>query len=141
VGGKRGANWFAARYRGGNVLITYVNNQAMMFYLLTGHHFLDRAFITDANGSQFEHTLAQPQQRVRWIVMDSDASNGASPIWTALHRQTAWRQYFVLRATFATTQIYERSVAPGGSTAAPALPDSQSFVGLGEAQLAPAGSL
>jgi hypothetical protein len=108
VAGRQQADWFAARYRGGDVLITYVNSQTMMFYLLTKHHFPDPAFITDANGSQFDRALARPWQWVRWVVVNSDSSDGESPIWTALHRQTAWRAYFVLRATFGTTEIYER---------------------------------
>jgi hypothetical protein len=116
--GKRDAAWFAARYRGGNVLITYVNSQTMMFYLLTKHHFPDRAFITDSNGAQFDLALRHPEASVRWIVMNSDASNGVSPIWNVLHRQTPWRQHFVLRAKFDTTEIYERGYANNGLTAA-----------------------
>ena len=108
VAGKHDAAWLAAHYHGGNVLITYVNSQTMMFYLLTKHQFADRSFITDANGSQFDNAVAHPEALVRWIVMSSDASNGSSPIWTALHRQTAWRQHFLLVATFGPTQIYER---------------------------------
>jgi Dolichyl-phosphate-mannose-protein mannosyltransferase len=106
--GKHDAAWLAARYHGGNVLITYVNNQTMIFYLLTKHQFADRSLITDANGSQFHSALAHPEAWVRWIVMNSDASNGQSPIWSTLHRETAWRQHFVLVATFGPTQIYAR---------------------------------
>jgi Dolichyl-phosphate-mannose-protein mannosyltransferase len=133
VVGKRTAEWFAPRYHGGGILITYVNSQTMMFYLLTKHHLADRAFITDANGPQFERALAHPERFVRWIVMDADATNGASPIWTALHRRTAWQRYFVLRGMFATSLIYER-VGTGGP---PALPPAPAVLGAGEAQLAP----
>jgi Dolichyl-phosphate-mannose-protein mannosyltransferase len=151
--GKHDAAWLAAHYHGGNVLITYVNNQTMIFYLLTKHQFADRAFITDANGSQFDRALAHPETSVRWIVMNSDATNGASQIWTALHRDTAWQQHFALIATFGTTQIYERvddraaEVASGGPAAAPgsaaatAPAAAHAFAGRGEAELAPAPAL
>ena len=151
--GKHDAAWLAAHYHGGNILITYVNSQTMIFYLLTKHQFADRAFITDANGSQFDRALADPEASVRWIVMNSDATNGASEIWTALHRRTAWQQHFVLLATFGPTQIYERvddraaevasrspSAAPG-SAAAAAPAASRAFAGRGEAALAPSLSL
>lgn len=104
------AQWFSSHYRGGNVLVTYVNTSSLMFYLLTEHDFPDRAFITDANGRQFADALEHPETYVTWIVMNSDASNGDSRIWTALHNREDWRQYFVLRQTFGTMEIYERSV-------------------------------
>jgi dolichyl-phosphate-mannose-protein mannosyltransferase len=107
-GGLVDADWFSSRYHGGNVLITYVNSPAMMFYLLTKDGFPDDSFITDANGPQFKEALAAPEKWVTWIVMDSDASNGASEIWTTLHRNMQWQRYFILRKTFGTTQIYER---------------------------------
>jgi Dolichyl-phosphate-mannose-protein mannosyltransferase len=114
--GKREADWLAPRYHGGNVLITYVNNQTLIFYLLTQHHFNDRAFITDANGAQFERALADPAGSVQWIVMDSNSSNGESRIWTTLHRHTAWQAQFALVSTFETTQIYERLAAAAPAT-------------------------
>jgi hypothetical protein len=117
VAGKQEAAWLASRYHGGPVLITYVNSQTTLFYLLTKHKFADRAFITDANGAQFTAALARPWESVRWIVVDSDASDGVSPIWAALHGRTDWQRYFVLRTTLATTQIYERRVFSNPSTA------------------------
>jgi hypothetical protein len=137
AGGARAANWFAARYRGGDVLITYVNSQTMMFYLLTNHHFPDGAFVTDTNGSQFERALAHPERWVRWVVMDSDATNGASAIWTSLHRRTAWRRYFVLRARLGTTAIYELDASPHGVTRASTETTPRSLAGLAAPQLAP----
>jgi hypothetical protein len=113
--GKQDAAWLASRYHGGPVLITYVNSQTTMFYLLTKHKFADRAFITDANGAQFTAALARPWESVRWIVVNSDAANGVSPIWVSLHGRTDWQRYFVLRATLATTQIYERRASPSPS--------------------------
>ena len=142
VAGKHDAAWLAAHYHGGNVLITYVNSQSMMFYLLTKHQFADRSFITDANGSQFDNAVAHPEALVRWIVMSSDSSNGSSPIWTALHRQTAWRQHFLLVATFGPTQIYERvDVAPRDPAAAATPTASRPFAGLGEARPADARAI
>jgi hypothetical protein len=111
------ADWLSSQYRGGNVLITYVNSPTMMFYMLTRDRFPDRSLITDANGPQFKAALAAPQQWVTWIVMDSNADNGVSQIWAVLHKHTDWRRYFVLRRTFGSLQIYERraSVAAGPS--------------------------
>ena len=113
-GGRADAAWLSRHYRGGNVLITYgtVNNATMIFYLLTAHRFPDRALITDANSSQFTAALAEPQRWATWIVMDSDASNGASKIWTTLHRRNDWQRYFSLRMTSGTTRIYSRRPAP-----------------------------
>jgi uncharacterized membrane protein YkgB len=112
VAGRADASWFASRYHSGNVLITYVNSSSMIFYLLTKHHVPDRSLITDANGPQFAGALAHPQRWVTWIVMDSDASNGKSLIWTSLNGHQDWRRYFVLRKTFGTTQIYQRRASP-----------------------------
>lgn len=110
--GRIEANWFSSHYRGGNVLITYVDSPSAsgIFYLLTKHHFPDGAFITDTNGSQFASALAHPEDWVTWIVMNSDASNGKSQIWMTLHGRQDWRRYFILRKTFGTTQIYGRRV-------------------------------
>jgi hypothetical protein len=111
VGGRENANWLSSHYHGGNILITYVNSPSMIFYLLTAHRLPDHALITDANGPQFAGALADPQRWVTWIVMDSDASNGMSQIWTTLHGQQGWRRYFVLLRTAGTTQIYEQRAA------------------------------
>lgn len=112
--GQIDAAWFSSHYHGGNVLITYVNSPSMMFYLLTKDGFRDDSMITDANGSQFAGALAAPQNWVTWIVMNSDASNGKSEIWTSLHRHADWRKYFILRKTLGTTAIYERRVPLAG---------------------------
>jgi hypothetical protein len=116
------ANWFSSHYRGGNVLITYVDSPsaAMIFYLLTEHRLPDRAFITDTNGSQFAGALAHPEHWVTWIVMNSDASNGKSMIWTTLHGREDLRRYFILRKTFGTTEIYQRRVTTTGGLRTPA---------------------
>lgn len=108
VQGRYDANWLSSHYHGGNILITYVNSQTMIFYLLTSHRFSDRSLITDANGPQFAGALAQPQRWVTWIVMNSDANDGSSQIWEDLHGRLAWRRYFVLRRISGTTQFYER---------------------------------
>lgn len=116
--GRVDANWLSAHYHGGNILITYVNSPAIMFYLLAGHGIPDRALITDANGPQFAAALARPADWVTWIVINSDRSNGKSKIWAALHGRADWRRYFVLRRTSGTTHIYQRrsgNIGPGGN--------------------------
>jgi hypothetical protein len=122
VGGRIEANWFSSYYRGGNVLITYVDSPSasMIFYLLTKHHLSDRTLITDANGSQFAGALAHPEDWVTWIVMDSDVSNGKSMIWTTLHGREDWRRYFILRKTFGTTEIYQRRMTAAAGFRTPA---------------------
>jgi Dolichyl-phosphate-mannose-protein mannosyltransferase len=105
--GQIDAQWLSSHYKGGNVLITYVNDSSMMYFLLTTYHLPDRALITDANGSLFTRALNDPPAAVTWIVMDSDSSNGDSQIWTTLHSRDDWRQHFTLRKTFDTMQIYE----------------------------------
>jgi hypothetical protein len=105
--GQIDAQWLSSHYKGGNVLITYVPDASMMYFLLTVYQVPDRALITDANGSQFTAALNDPPAAVTWIVMDSDASNGKSQIWAALHNRDDWRQHFTLRKTFGTMQIYE----------------------------------
>jgi hypothetical protein len=107
--GQAEAQWFAREYRGGNILLTYVNNSGMAFYLLTKYRLPDRAFVTDANGPQFIRTLAHPEDSVKWIVMNSDSRDGPSRVWAALHQRTAWQQYFILQHTFGTTQVYEKA--------------------------------
>jgi Dolichyl-phosphate-mannose-protein mannosyltransferase len=108
VGGREDANWLSSHYHGGNILITYVNSQSMIFCLLTAHRFPDDALITDANGRQFAAALADPPGWVTWIVMNSDASNGQSQISKSLARRQDWRSDFILVRTSGTTQIYER---------------------------------
>jgi Dolichyl-phosphate-mannose-protein mannosyltransferase len=102
------ARWFSLHYHGGSVLITYINNPSMIFFLLTEYQFSDRVFVTDANGSQFDRALKHPETSVRWIVLNSDDSGGTeSLIWTTLHNRQEWRHHFALRETFGTTEIYE----------------------------------
>ena len=101
------AQWFSSQYHGGNILITYVNDSAMMYFMLTKYQIPDRALITDANGAQFTDALEDPPDHVTWIVVDSDASNGESEIWTSLHNREDWRDHFTLRKSFGTMEIYE----------------------------------
>ena len=119
------AQWLSTHYHGGNILYTYVNDPSLMFYLLTEYGFPDRAFITDANGAQFTRALAEPQRWVTWIVINNGLGNSQDPLWTALHRNSAWRRYFVLRGTFpwhhsaagynGTVQLFERRPATGAA--------------------------
>jgi hypothetical protein len=121
--GPREARWFASHYRCGSVLYTYVNDPALMFYLLTQDHISDYAFITDANGPQFTDALQHPERTVSWIIMSSDTNNAEDRLSATLHHRQDWRHYFVLRRTFAahhsisgsygTTQVYQR--IPGRS--------------------------
>ena len=83
-----------------------------MFFLLTDHAFPDRAFITDANGSQFSEAVKNPERSVDWIVMNSDPEYGANEIWLALHGRQDWQDHFVLRKTFGPVSFYERSGVP-----------------------------
>lgn len=119
VTGRQQADWFSGQYRGGNVLITYTNNSALMFYLMTEHDFPDGAFITEANGQQFKSALARPEASVTWIVMNPETKNGANLLWTSLERRHEWRQHFVLVKKFGKTEIYER-VHKQRATAQPA---------------------
>lgn len=121
--GQEQAQWLNEHYRGGDVLITYVNDPSMMFFLLTEYDFSDRALITDANGWQFDRALAHPETTVTWIIMDSDATNGASRIWLDLTNRQDWRNFFVLRKTIGTTQMYEYVGAQGtgGVSSRPAM--------------------
>lgn len=112
--GRQDAAWLASHYHGGTVLVTYVNSSSMIFYLLVADGFPDRTLITDTNGPQFVGALARPQRWATWIVMDSDASNGASLIWTDLHGRRDWRRYFILVRTSGTTQFYELRTAVAG---------------------------
>ncbi len=124
------AQWLSSHYQGGDVLITYVNDPAFMFFLLTKYDFPDRVLITDANGWQFTQALEHPETTVSWIVMDSDATNGASRIWTTLHNRQDWRRYFVLRKTLGTTQIYEHIGETGtGNRSAQSQPRANSATG------------
>ncbi|HEX6395447.1 MAG TPA: glycosyltransferase family 39 protein [Acidimicrobiales bacterium] len=116
VPGHTEANWMAANYHGGNILLTYLDNSAMAFYLMTDYRVPDRAFLTDANGVQFAAALAHPQDSVTWIILSLNLQDGGNRIRTALLGDPAWRSYFALRATLGTTQIYEKlqNVSSGG---------------------------
>jgi hypothetical protein len=112
------AGWLSAHYHGGAILFTYVGDPTSMFYLLTKYKFPDRAFITDANGVQFTRALAHPQRWVNWIIVNADKNNPEDRLWRALHRNNAWRQYFVLRqGGNGGIELYERT----GSTSAAAV--------------------
>jgi hypothetical protein len=108
------AQWLSSNFKGGRVLIEYVNSASLMWYMLTKHDFPDRAFITDANGSQFNEALARPESTVTWIVMNSDERTLTSRIYATFHTSTRWRKYFVRRKSFrtpyGTTEFYERRV-------------------------------
>ena len=106
--GQVSADWLSSHYHGGSVLITYVDSPTMIFYMLTKDRFADDSLITDANGPQFEDAVAAPQKWVTWIVMSSDDSYPVNPIWATLYGHTGWRNHFILRKTFGTTQIYEK---------------------------------
>jgi hypothetical protein len=101
------AEWFIDRYHGGNLLISYVPDAPMMFYLM--QRVPDQDFITDSNGWQYRHALTYPRLSVRWVVMDQ--GNGSNPVWVALHKSRVFREYFTLRKVLGSTMIYER-VAP-----------------------------
>jgi hypothetical protein len=103
------AAWFNSEYCGGDVLISYQPDPSLIFFLTTKYDFPDRAFITDANGSQFTDAVNAPERSVTWIVMNSDA--GGDLIWQALHDRGDLKQYFVLRHESGPIQIYERSAA------------------------------
>ena len=127
--GQQEAQWLSDHFHRGPILITYVNDSSLIFYLLAEHNVPDRTLITDANGAQFTAALAHPESHVSWIVMNSDDRNGSSRIWTALHRQKEWQNNFSLRASFptadGTTQIYQRAdtggapITVGSSTYSP----------------------
>jgi hypothetical protein len=114
------AQWFMSHYRGGDVLITY-NFSTLMYYLMTEHNFPDRAFVTDANGWQFQAAVADPQDTVTWIVVDSGTEFGADVLWTALQRDRDWQHYFHPRYTRGTTTFFER-VAHAGASVPPSRP-------------------
>ncbi len=107
------AQWFTSNYKGGAVLIEYVNSSSFMWYLMTKHDFPDRAFITDANGAQFNEALAHPESTVTWIVMNSDERTLTSRIYQTFRTSTHWRKYFVRRKSvhtpYGTTDFYERT--------------------------------
>ena len=122
------AQWFSSHYHGGNILYSYVDDSSMMFYLLTQYHFSDRAFITDAEGSQFVEALANPAHGVTWIVLNDDAGNNADLISAALRSSKEWRRYFVLRKSFVAhrstgggygaVEIFEKRTAVAGTSGA-----------------------
>lgn len=105
------AQWLLTQYHSGNVLISYVPDAPMAYFMMRG--IPDREVITDANGWQFTSALAHPQDSVTWIVLEED-QNAQDPIWVGLHNRKDWQQYFVLRKVvgpgkyFWRTEFYER---------------------------------
>ena len=114
VTGIQAGQWLGAHYHGGFVLFSYVPDVAPMFY----SKIPDDDFITDSNGAEFKQALAEPQSVVTWIVLTQTTLADPSPIWLALNGRQDWHQYFILRATFGSTQIYER-VTPQQQASAP----------------------
>jgi hypothetical protein len=110
VGGKgriisaQEAQWLASNYHGGAVLVSGGPFSVLMY----DSKLPDRIFLTDGDGAAFRAALAHPEATAAWIIMNPDGGN-FDPVWTALHNRNDWRQYYVLRQSFGTTQIYERS--------------------------------
>ena len=100
------ADWLLKHYHGGNVLISYVPDAPMMFYLM--QRTPDDNFITDSNGWQYTHALKYPQLSVSWVVMDENNPN--NPIWVALHDKAVLQKYFVLSAVVGSTMYYQRTL-------------------------------
>jgi hypothetical protein len=104
VSSKVVADWLVNNYHGGNILINYLTDAPVMFYMM--QHIPDDNFITDANGWQYTHALAYPQLSVTWIVLEN---NGGNQIWVNLHNRQVLQKYFVLRAVVGNTRYYQRS--------------------------------
>lgn len=110
VGGKgriisaQEAQWLASNYHGGVVLVSGGPFSVLMY----DSKLPDRTFLTDGDGAAFREALGHPETAATWIIMNPDGGN-FDPVWTALHNRNDWRQYYVLRQSFGTTQIYERS--------------------------------
>lgn len=98
------AQWLLAHYHGGAVLISYIPDAPMAYFLMRG--LPDEALITDTVKGPFSAALAHPETAVRWIVLD-DYGQEADLVWIALHNRHDWRRYFVLRQSFGATHIYE----------------------------------
>jgi Dolichyl-phosphate-mannose-protein mannosyltransferase len=111
------AQWFLTQYRGGNVLISYIPDAPMAYFMM--RDVPDRALITDSTGWQFDAALAYPQDSVKWIILDEDQTT-QDRVWLALHNRQDWRRYFVLRKVidpgkyFWRTEFYER-IGPGST--------------------------
>lgn len=96
--------FLAQHYKGGAILLSYSPFAPAVYY----SELPDRVFLTDANGPQYHAAIAHPQDHdVSWILMDPESIN-YDPISVALGQRTDWKQYYVLRATIGTAQIYER---------------------------------
>jgi Dolichyl-phosphate-mannose-protein mannosyltransferase len=106
------AKWFSTQYRDGEVLVSYVPNAPVMFFMM--QDIPDQNFITDANGGLFTAALAHPQDTVTWIVFD-ESQKLQDRIWEGLHNRQDWRHYFVLRNVMRTAALtiafYERTEA------------------------------
>jgi dolichyl-phosphate-mannose-protein mannosyltransferase len=112
---KAAPHWLTSHYHGGLVLISDGPYIPIGFY----SNLSDHDFITSANGKQYRQALAHPQDSVNWIVIDTSTYLGVDPVWVNLSTRQDWRQYFILRQTFGTTQIYERSGQPYSSASPP----------------------
>jgi hypothetical protein len=107
--GQAEAQWLSRQYHGGSILLTYPTDPSLMFYLMTRYGFADSVFITDANGPQFAAGLQHPEAWVEWVVINSDPRNDADQVWLVLHRRSDFERHFVLRKTYGTVEIYQRS--------------------------------
>jgi len=98
------ADWLAAHYQGGSILISNRPTDAMVFAAGVP----DQAFVSESNKPDFYIALAHPETSVTWIVLDSTGAFH-DPVYANLSTRQDWRQYFTLRATIGTTQFYERT--------------------------------
>jgi hypothetical protein len=96
-------DWLAAHYHGGTVLISGGPFESMQFFA----GLPDQVFLTEGDAAEFRAAVADPETSATWIVMASDSAS-FDPVWAALHNRQDWRQYFVLRTTIGTAQIYQR---------------------------------
>lgn len=117
----REAQWLAAHYHGGKILISYSPFAPVIF----DSGLPERDFVVDGDGATFRDALADPGDSITWIVMDAHSAN-FDPVWHALSPRQDWRHDYVLRQILDTVQgnvqIYERI----GSTCPAAACSSQS---------------
>jgi hypothetical protein len=98
------AQFLDRHYHGGVILIGGAPFTALVFS--TG--LPDQNFMTENTPESFDQTLAAPQKRVTWIVMNSTPTSVYDAVNAHLARRTDWRQYYVLRAEINGVQFYER---------------------------------
>jgi hypothetical protein len=101
--GSQEGQWLASNYQGGAILVSSGPSSVLMF----DSGLPERAFLTELDGSTFRAALAHPETAATWIVVSPNSIN-YDPVWAALHNRSDWRNYYVLRQTFGTTEIYER---------------------------------